>query len=105
VHASGAVEELTAVGTILGFMPDIAYEEHPARLAAGDMLVLYSDGITEAMDAQKTQFGEERLRELLVSRRNDPASDIVAAVVSAVAAWCPSEVADDDITIIVARYR
>jgi serine phosphatase RsbU (regulator of sigma subunit) len=105
VRASGEVEELSAVGTILGFLPDIVYEEHPAHLAEGDMLVLYSDGITEAMDASQAQFGEERLRALVAARRNDAASDIVGAVVSAVAAWCPSEVADDDITIIVARRR
>jgi sigma-B regulation protein RsbU (phosphoserine phosphatase) len=105
VRASGEVEELSAVGTILGFLPDLAYEEHPAHVAEGDMLVLYSDGITEAMDASQAQFGEERLRTLVAARRNDAASDIVGAVVSAVAAWCPSEVADDDITIIVARRR
>jgi sigma-B regulation protein RsbU (phosphoserine phosphatase) len=105
VRATGEVEELKAVGVVLGFLPDVVYEEHPARLAEGDMLVLYSDGITEATDADTTQFGEERFKEILVARRNDTAADIVAAVVSAVAAWCPSDVADDDITIIVARRR
>ena len=103
VRASGDVLTLSAVGTILGFLPDIVYEEHPARVEAGDMLVLYSDGITEATDADKAQFGEERLRAIVTARRGEPASDIVSAVVSAVAAWCPTDVADDDITIIVAR--
>jgi serine phosphatase RsbU (regulator of sigma subunit) len=103
VRASGAVEELTAVGTILGFLPEIGYEEHACRLERGDMIALYSDGITEATDGGNEQFGEERLKQLLVARRHDPAAGVVASVVSAVGAWCPYEVAEDDITVIVAR--
>jgi len=103
VRASGEVETLSAIGTVLGFLPDVPYDEHVEHLEPGDMLVLYSDGITEAIDRNEEQFGEQRLAELLVARRSDSAADIVSAVVSAVDAWCPSEVPDDDITIIVAR--
>lgn len=103
VRASGKVETLAAIGTILGFMPDVAYDEHVWQLEPGDMLVLYSDGITEAIDSNEEQFGEQRLTDLVVARRGESAADIVAAVVQAVDEWCPSEVADDDITLIVAR--
>ncbi len=103
VRASGKVDALKAVGPILGALPGLDYDEDTARLDPGDMLVLYSDGITEAIDQNEVQFGEERLAEQLVAQRAHPAASIVGKIVSAVDAWSAAEVPDDDITLIVAR--
>ncbi len=103
VRASGEVETLAAVGTVLGVLPELGYAEHAARLEPGDAIAIYSDGITEARGADDEEFGEARLARLLVARRGDPAEHIVAAVLQAVGEWCPAEEPDDDITLIVAR--
>jgi serine phosphatase RsbU (regulator of sigma subunit) len=103
VRNSGAVERLTALGTVLGVLPELGYEEQRGRLEPGDILALYSDGITEATDAEGEEFGEDRLARLLVERRGESAEAVVGAIAGAVSDWCPSEVADDDITLLVVR--
>jgi serine phosphatase RsbU (regulator of sigma subunit) len=103
VRASGKVETLEPLGTVLGIMPDLGYEERRERLEPGDLLAIYSDGVTEATDENGEEFGQERLAALLVEKRDRTASEIVEAVNQAMSEWCPTEVAEDDVTLLVAR--
>jgi serine phosphatase RsbU (regulator of sigma subunit) len=84
-------------------MPDLGYVEREEHLGRGDLIAIYSDGITEANNPTGEEFGQDRLAELLVGRRGEPAREIVAAVNEALGEWSASDVADDDVTLIVAR--
>ena len=103
IRASGEVETLEALGTVLGILPELGYTEQPQQVRPGDMLAIYSDGVTEAPGEHGEEFGEQRLTNLLISRRDEPAVEIVQSVIEAIASWCPSEIAEDDITLLVAR--
>jgi serine phosphatase RsbU (regulator of sigma subunit) len=71
-------------------------------LEDGDLLVLYSDGATEARDAHREQFGLERLCSTIESSQDAPADAIRDRIMKEVEGWCPSP--DDDMTVVVARY-
>jgi sigma-B regulation protein RsbU (phosphoserine phosphatase) len=103
VRATGEVEWVQGGGPVLGILRGATYRQECARLNRGDLIALYSDGVTEAADPRGEEFGEERLAALLAARRNEPAAAIVQAITAAVAAWCAGAPAADDITVVVAR--
>jgi len=103
VRASGEVEALEAVGTVLGILPDLGYVEQRETLGPGDLLAIYSDGVTEATNPDEEEFGQARLTDLLLARREDSSIEIVDAVNQAMSEWCLSDVAEDDITLVVVR--
>jgi len=74
-----------------------------ARLDPGDILALYSDGVTEANNTAEEEFGEERLTEALRRHRAEPAETIVQAVRTAVAEFTAGAPQADDITLVVAK--
>ena len=80
VRASGDAEMLEGGGPVLGILPIAPYKEMRAQLNKGDMLVLYSDGVTEATNINQEEYDEARFTEVLVRHRNEPASAIVLAV-------------------------
>jgi serine phosphatase RsbU (regulator of sigma subunit) len=103
VRASGEAEMLTGGGPVLGILPTAPYGEQRAQLNPGDLLALYSDGVTEASDCQFEEFGEERLTEVLRRSRGEPAEAIVEAVRQAVFDFAAGAPQADDITVVVAR--
>jgi serine phosphatase RsbU (regulator of sigma subunit) len=103
VRADGTVEDLKGGGIILGILPIAKYEDVHATMNPGDMLVLYSDGVTEAATASDDDFGEARLGQLAASLRTRPAQEIVAAVQSEVAKFAAGTPQADDITVVVMR--
>jgi serine phosphatase RsbU (regulator of sigma subunit) len=103
VRASGEHELVKGGGPVIGLLPSIEYKEHRLRLEPGDVLVIYSDGVTEAVNAVNEQFGVARLAELAAAERTKSASEIVAAVNNAVETFTGGAPQSDDITLIVAR--
>jgi len=103
VRASGETEMLDGGGPVLGILAGGHYDEHRARLNTGDLLVLYSDGVTEATNPALEQFGEERLVQVLNRIYRDPASAIVEAIMKAVSDFAAGAPQADDITLVVAR--
>jgi phosphoserine phosphatase RsbU/P len=83
----GSFSELPATGMAIGAVPDAAYGAGTAVLGPGDVLVLYTDGITEAENTAQEMFGEDRLREAIAGVRTLPAAAIVAAILEAVQAF------------------
>jgi sigma-B regulation protein RsbU (phosphoserine phosphatase) len=96
-------ESLGGGGMILGILPMAAYQESRAVMECGDVLVLFSDGVTEAANPADEDFGEERLAALVASMRDQPANDIVNAIHNAVGEFTEGAPAADDITVVVAR--
>jgi serine phosphatase RsbU (regulator of sigma subunit) len=103
VRATGQAEMLEGNGPVLGILPMAPYGERRADLAGGDMLVLYSDGVTEATDINENEFGEERFIAVLQRSRHLPAASIVEAVNRALAEFAAGAPQHDDITVVVAR--
>lgn len=102
---SGGVEQLGAPGPLLGILPDVHLPVSSATLAAGDVLVLYTDGVTEARyrtpDGGLVMFGEDRLRSVLAAAASAGAADIAQTVEKAVAAFESGHPADDLAVLVV----
>ncbi len=105
VDAAGKVVELWEGGTVLGAFPFSEYSEEVIRLGPGDVLVLYTDGVTEATNHTGEEFGTARLAEEVRASRHLDARSIVDQVRRAVAVFTGRRDADDDLTIVVARVR
>jgi phosphoserine phosphatase RsbU/P len=103
VRASGEVKMLEGGGPVLGILSIAPYKEDAERLEPGDMLVLYSDGVTEATNLDYEEFDEDRFIEVLRRNRTEPASKIVEAVTAALAEFTGAAPQADDITLLVAR--
>lgn len=103
-HADGTVTWLTEKsGLMLAFMDGVDYRPHSFALNAGDTLFLYTDGVTEAMDARGTLFGDGRLVETLnVAPSGEPAS-VCALVRTAVAAFAAGMPPADDLTVLAVQ--
>jgi sigma-B regulation protein RsbU (phosphoserine phosphatase) len=103
MRASGEVETLEGGGPVLGILPIAPYSEMRAQLGKGDVLVIYSDGVTEATNPAEEEFGEQELIEVVRKNRAQPAEAIVNAVTEAVSQFSTGAPQADDITLIVAR--
>jgi len=90
-------------GLMLGPFPDRPYTGHVRRVAAGDLLCLYSDGVTEAMDPHGELFGEERLATLLQQNADQPLADLRNLLVQRVRDWRQGGAATDDVTFVLLR--
>jgi serine phosphatase RsbU (regulator of sigma subunit) len=104
VRADGRVEKLSGGGVVLGILPVARYQQQTAQLELGDILVLYSDGISEAAPSNADEeFGEDRLGQVVFASRDCPALDILPKVTNAVAQFTHGVPAADDLTLVVAR--
>jgi len=102
LRASGAVVSLKEGGTPLGIMPGRIYVDTEAHLEAGDRLVLYTDGLTEAMDADEQEFGEARLVELGTRNITLSAAELLATIRKEVSAFSGGSFQDDFTLVVVA---
>lgn len=103
VRANGAAEMLDGGGPVLGIISIAPYAEMHDKLDHGDMLVLYSDGVTEANNAAFDEFDEERFIQVLKQYRDQPATAIVEAVTKALTEFCAGAPQADDITLAVVK--
>ncbi len=94
---------LKAGGIVLSIMDQFPFSEDSVHFEPGDVLVVYSDGVPEAMNSSKEQFGEDHLCELLLQHRSRSASEIIDVVVSAVRQHAGPWPQSDDITMIVVK--
>jgi phosphoserine phosphatase RsbU/P len=103
VRADGATKWLDGGGPVLGILPGITYQEHCCKVDTGDVVLLFSDGVTEACNPQDEEFGEQRLVQLLQPIRQQSAQTILDCLTKAVKDWLAGAPAADDITLVVAR--
>jgi PAS domain S-box-containing protein len=105
VRANGEIELFRPPGTWLAGRADVRSVTVDAmmKLGPGDIVVLYTDGVTEARSATREQWDIGRLGTFVAQRRSEPVETIVDAIFKEVAAWAP--VMDDDRTVLVFRYR
>jgi serine phosphatase RsbU (regulator of sigma subunit)/uncharacterized glyoxalase superfamily protein PhnB len=98
------LERLNSTGTVLGLFREWDCSVEECALQPGDILALYTDGITEAFDGVGQEFGEERLVEALRRNRHSPAQAMLTAILEEVQAFSENK-QGDDITLIVAKCR
>jgi sigma-B regulation protein RsbU (phosphoserine phosphatase) len=103
LRRTGDLVTLEVSGMPLGILPELKYETSEVEIASGDVLLLYSDGITECMDRREDQFGEERLKEVLRESAEGDAHAIKGAIFSAVDTFRQDEPFSDDMTLIVLK--
>ena len=104
LHRGGSVERLEATGMILGILPNVEYGEKTCQIGEGDVVVLFSDGITEASRPDTDdEFGEERLAGILAEMADKPAKDIIDGIQQRLLAFTAGAPFADDLTLVVAR--
>lgn len=103
LRSDGTTEELTEGGLALGIMEDQSYEERPVYIERGDIVVCFTDGVTEASNAKGELFEEERLMNILSSNREKSAEELVRLVVDAVNEFIDEDFEPDDLTLIVIK--
>ena len=89
----------------VGLMPDVEYSISRARLSPGDILVLFSDGVTEAMDPDDNMYGSLRLREALTDLYDASLDHLQKTVLSSIEAFTRGAAQADDITLLSVRFR
>jgi sigma-B regulation protein RsbU (phosphoserine phosphatase) len=100
---SGEHDWLRPTDMIIGVMPQRSYEAQARQLSPGDVLVLYTDGITEAFNADREMFGVERLLEVVRTHHMASARELVEAIEAEVTAFAGEAPQSDDITLLVVR--
>jgi serine phosphatase RsbU (regulator of sigma subunit)/catechol 2,3-dioxygenase-like lactoylglutathione lyase family enzyme len=103
-RADGSLERLNSTSTVIGLFPRWECATQFVTLRPNDLLVIYTDGVTESLDHTYEEFGEERLVEVVLQNRELAPQPLMAAIVDEVRAFSPHE-QHDDITLIVARRR
>ncbi|MGA2966888.1 MAG: PP2C family protein-serine/threonine phosphatase [Terriglobales bacterium] len=104
ISEDGSSRLLDCGGTVVGLFDNLSFPEATVQLRPGDVLVAYSDGVTEP-ENEYGEFGEERLTELVRGNRHLPLERITEIVIAAVADWIGDNEQPDDITLVLARAR
>jgi len=103
----GEFVELTRTGMVLGIEETAPYEERRIQLGVGDLLVLYTDGLTEALNAQGQEYGLPRVQRLILDHRVAPAVELAAELERAVTTWAggaaPVALYDDATVVVIKR--
>jgi sigma-B regulation protein RsbU (phosphoserine phosphatase) len=101
---SGTVERLNqAGGTVVGLLPECAYEQAEVSLSPGDLLVIYTDGFSEAMSPYLEEWGEHRLIDAIAACNGQPAKDSIAKIMQAADAFASGAPQSDDMTLVILR--
>ncbi len=103
VHAGGTMEQLASGGLPLGIMSDAEFREGGTQLRPGDVLVIYSDGVSEAVNANGEEFGPTRLYEVVARNLDASAGGIRDRIESALTKFCQGTPAADDITLVIVK--
>ena len=104
MRKDGSVEWLEVGGLILGAFPKVVYKETTIALHPGDVLVFYTDGVTEAHDADDNEFGLEKLVDLVRTHRNLPAAQMVRRIADTVRDYQSTGSTQDDLTLSIIKY-
>ncbi len=103
--SKGEINRLSEGGLILGLLENAPYEQKKVNLNAGDLLVLFTDGITEAMNETQAQFEEERLIKVVQDHRTLSASEIIKKITQEVLTFQGLQPQFDDLTLVVIKVQ
>jgi sigma-B regulation protein RsbU (phosphoserine phosphatase) len=107
-RSDGRIERLGEGGLILGFQPDVQYDQQTVVIRPGEVIVLYTDGITEAADPSSEMvaddlFGVERLVDIIQANLNNSAREIQSSILEAISEHTKNAPQYDDITLVIIK--
>jgi sigma-B regulation protein RsbU (phosphoserine phosphatase) len=102
-HADGSFETLQEGGLLMGMFPNAPYKSETRQLQPGDWVVMYTDGVSEAMSADNEEFGEKRIEAIIRANLNNTAAGMVDVITGAVKEHTTGAPQSDDITLVVLR--
>jgi serine phosphatase RsbU (regulator of sigma subunit) len=100
---SGSISELDPTGSALGVNESMVYRAEQIEVGSGDVILLYTDGFTEAFDEQERLFGDDRLKAVLAGHAKDPAPQILGEILRALDGFVGAAPQSDDRTMVVAK--
>jgi sigma-B regulation protein RsbU (phosphoserine phosphatase) len=101
----GEVVPLETGGIVIGFIKDSIYETAKVTLDSGEIIVFFTDGLTEAINADEEEFGMQRLLHVASECHHCPADEVAAKILAAVQAWVGEAGLQDDLTLLVLRRK
>jgi len=104
VSASG-IRRLETGGVVLGLFEHAAFEEETLTLQPGDLIVLFSDGVTEAMNPDDEEYCDDRLIACANAHRGEAPQQVLDALLADVQAFCAGQPQSDDVTVVMVRYN
>jgi predicted permease len=104
-YSRSEIQELSIGGAVVGMFPEMSYEEATIDLQPGDVLVAFTDGVTEAQGSNELEFGEERLQALLRQVVHLPVQEISARISAELRNWIKDAAQYDDLTFIVMKVN
>jgi sigma-B regulation protein RsbU (phosphoserine phosphatase) len=99
------IQELSTGGLVLGLFPQARYDEAAVDLHPGDVLIVFTDGVTEALNPKAEEFGEERLKQLLRQVVHLPVNEISSRISQALKNWIHDAEQYDDLTFLVMKVQ
>jgi phosphoserine phosphatase RsbU/P len=104
VSASG-IRRLDKGGVVLGLFEEATFEEETVTLEKGDLIVAFSDGVTEAMNPDNEEFTDDRLLACANAHRGEPPQQVLDALLADVQTFCAGATQSDDVTVVMVRYN
>jgi sigma-B regulation protein RsbU (phosphoserine phosphatase) len=99
------VQLLETGGPVIGLLKDCEYRYESIPMQSGDVLIAYTDGVTEATNPEDEEFGESRLIDAVIADAHLRADEIVGSIVATVRHWCRETPQNDDLTLVVVKIR
>jgi putative ABC transport system permease protein len=103
--AEAEIRELNVGGTVLGLFPEMSYDEATIDLQSGDVLIAFTDGVTEALNLAEEEFGETRLKDVIRGALHLPAAEISARLSDTLRLWIGDTAQYDDLTFVVMKVN
>ena len=103
--SSGDIRYLEKGGLLLGVLEQTKHEEEMVTLSSGDIVVFYTDGLTEAANKDEIMYGEGRLEEIIRKKEWGRAEDLLQSIIKEVEAFCGRTTYDDDVTLVVLKVQ
>ena len=103
--SSSGIRRLETGGVVLGLFDSATFEEETLTLEPGDLIVLFSDGVTEAMNSESEEFTDERLIACASAHLGETPQQVLDALLADVHAFCAGEPQSDDVTAVLVRYN
>ncbi len=104
LFTGGAVRRLEQGGLVLGLFPQAQYEEETLQLVPGDVILVFSDGVSEAIDVAGEEFGDDRIISCIQSHLHLDPQPLLDRLLAAVQQFSEGTVQRDDVTALVLRY-
>jgi sigma-B regulation protein RsbU (phosphoserine phosphatase) len=97
--------KLSTGGLVAGIVPSYPFEEAAFSMLPGELLILFSDGITEAMNNNEEEFGDDRLMEVIVNHRTESPEKLIEIIFKYVKKFCDNTAQMDDMTIVIIKRK